>query len=216
MIDIEQTLKEMSQERPIFHSEKDFQFALAWKIKEQENCEVRLEQNVKINDTETISVDICVIENDKLVPIELKYKTKSFIGQINKEKFELKNQDARDQGCFDYLKDIQRIENCLISNNLEKGYAIILTNDRLYWENKTSNTNFEQFKVYDGRKITGSLCWKVGTSDSSKSGRDDCIKLLGNYNVLWKDYFKTTNQNQVFRYVLIEIQRQKLSKNNLK
>lgn len=32
-IEIKDVLEKLSKERPIFHSEKDFQFSLAWKIK---------------------------------------------------------------------------------------------------------------------------------------------------------------------------------------
>ena len=42
-LDIHEILHQLSRCRPIFHSEADFQFSLAWIIKEQyPNCDIRL------------------------------------------------------------------------------------------------------------------------------------------------------------------------------
>ena len=44
ILDINEILNLLSKWRPIFHSEADFQFSLAWMIKEQyPNCDIRLE-----------------------------------------------------------------------------------------------------------------------------------------------------------------------------
>ncbi len=43
-LDIDEIMCQLSKCRPIFHSEADFQFSLAWMIKEQyPNCDIRLE-----------------------------------------------------------------------------------------------------------------------------------------------------------------------------
>lgn len=43
-LNIDRVIYELSKRRPIFHSETDFQFSLAWIIKEQyPNCDIRLE-----------------------------------------------------------------------------------------------------------------------------------------------------------------------------
>jgi hypothetical protein len=34
MIDLDELLRALSQERPVFHSERDFQHAIAWRIHE--------------------------------------------------------------------------------------------------------------------------------------------------------------------------------------
>ena len=44
ILDIDKIMYQLSRWRPIFHSEADFQFSLAWMIKEQyPNCDIRLE-----------------------------------------------------------------------------------------------------------------------------------------------------------------------------
>lgn len=45
MIDIEQVLKELAKKRPVFHSEADFQHALAWEIQiTYPDANIRLEK----------------------------------------------------------------------------------------------------------------------------------------------------------------------------
>jgi len=48
--EIKEVMNRLRKDRPIFHSEDDFKFSLAWAIKEKyeekkENVEIRLEKN---------------------------------------------------------------------------------------------------------------------------------------------------------------------------
>ena len=97
MNDLDDILFKLGEKRPIFHSEADFQHSLAWEIHLQKNSELRLEYPYR-KDPETIyQVDIVVLEKDKIIPIELKYKTKEFNKIIYKEMYSLKNHGADDQ-----------------------------------------------------------------------------------------------------------------------
>ena len=76
--DIHNIMHRLSLWRPIFHSEADFQFSLAWIIKEiYPDCEIRLEFVPDFNTN--LHLDILVILNGKWIPIELKYTTKKCI-----------------------------------------------------------------------------------------------------------------------------------------
>ena len=109
ILDIHEIMHLLSMWRPIFHSEADFQFSLAWLIKKKyPDCEIRLEFVPEFNPS--LHLDILVILNGKWIPIELKYTTKRCIKTINDEVYVLKEQGAKDQGCYNYLKDIMRIE----------------------------------------------------------------------------------------------------------
>ena len=109
ILDIDKIMYQLSRWRPIFHSEADFQFSLAWMIKEQyPNCDIRLEFVPEFNPN--LHLDILVILDGKWIPIELKYTTRKYIKTINDEVYMLKEQGAKDQGCYNYLKDIMRIE----------------------------------------------------------------------------------------------------------
>lgn len=91
-LDIYEIIRQLSIWRPIFHSEADFQFSLAWLIKKKyPECEIRLEFVPSFNPN--LHLDILVILDGKWIPIELKYTTKKCIITINEEirKLQFKN-----------------------------------------------------------------------------------------------------------------------------
>lgn len=151
---IETVLLTLANERKVFWSEADFQFAFAWKLKEmlkdsgpQSAINVRLERRVDALEKRTdapeqgnekensgdIHIDIWVEINEKVYPIELKYKTIQCSITDGSEEYKLKQHDASDIGCYLYLKDVERIEHISksLGDNFGKGYAIMLTNDHL-------------------------------------------------------------------------------------
>jgi len=65
MIDLDGLIRELSVERPVFHSEADFQHALAWKIhKKYPKMSVKLERRVELEDKE-IYIDIFLKDKEK-------------------------------------------------------------------------------------------------------------------------------------------------------
>ena len=114
MLDLSAILKSLSETRPVFHSEADFQFALAWKVKLLlPTAEIRLEYPPS-NDPAK-AVDIVVRNDNRTYPIELKHKTKRLSTTVNEEAFNLKGHGAQDLGCYDFVKDIHKVES-LASN----------------------------------------------------------------------------------------------------
>ena len=72
-LDIHAIMNGLAERRPIFHSEADFQFALAWRIhKTLPDCEVRLE--FKPFPYERMYLDVWL--PTECVAIELKYLTR--------------------------------------------------------------------------------------------------------------------------------------------
>ena len=72
MFDITHLMNELARYRPVFHSEADFQHALAWRIHEaMPDCEVRLEY--KPFPTKRLYLDLWL--PDIGVAMELKYCT---------------------------------------------------------------------------------------------------------------------------------------------
>ena len=76
--DIESLLLSLATERRLFWSEADFQFAFAWKIQQNyPSAKIRLERCQEItNSNKPAYVDIWVELDNKIYPIELKYKTR--------------------------------------------------------------------------------------------------------------------------------------------
>ena len=207
MIEITDVLNELSKKRPVFHSEADFQHALAWTIHEKySGLNIRLEKRVILN-SEKIYFDIFAFNDSKTVAIEVKYKTNNLeYTTVNNEKFNLKNQDAQDHGRFDFIKDISRLEKALEYCD-GVGFAIFLTNDESYWKRPTRDVNAQDkdFRIHEGVPIRGTLSWKKGTPKGTKSGRSDSLILKGKYTLNWNDYSDVEKQNGKFRYLLVKI-----------
>jgi dGTP triphosphohydrolase len=194
--------------RAVFHSEADFQFALAWELqKEYPSADIRLEYPTEI-DGKACHIDILVGIEDELFPIELKYKTMKKIITFNDEKFYLKGQGAQNLGRYDLLKDVMRIETILKDNEkYQKGYVIMLSNDPSYWNaQKNKNTCCAAFSISEGKIATGSLAWAEHASAGTKKGREKSLNLYGNHITNWTDYSKVDDQrNGSFKYLLVNI-----------
>ena len=111
--DIESLLLSLATERRLFWSEADFQFAFAWKIQQNyPSAKIRLERRQEItNSKKPAYVDIWVELDNKIYPIELKYKTRTYqAADLNGEGIRTKTHSARGVGRHSYLKDIERIE----------------------------------------------------------------------------------------------------------
>jgi hypothetical protein len=201
-------MKSLRTKRPVFHSEADFQFALAWEIqKEYPAAAVRLEYPRTI-DGKSYHIDILVGIEDELIPIELKYKTKRKLTSFNNENFDLKGQGAQDHGRYDLLKDVMRIETILKDNErYQKGYVIMLSNDPSYWNvQQNQNTCCAAFSISEGRVATGSLAWAEHASAGTKKGREKSLNLYGNHITNWTDYYKVDDlRNGSFRYLLVNV-----------
>lgn len=211
--DIENVLDSLSKKRPVFHSEADFQCALAWEIHEMySDFNIRLEKKEEIYGKE-IYPDIFIFKKDRIYILELKYKTRELKITMPKEEYHLKNQGAHDINRYDFCKDIERLEKMVEkyekSNYICTGFAIFLTNDSQYWvspETEKPNTFDKEFRIHEGRILRGILRWKEGASSGTTRGREDPINLSGMYCLRWK-YYSNLNEktNGEFRYLLVEV-----------
>jgi hypothetical protein len=197
---INNLVKECLNERGIFHSEADFQHALAWKIHEKFRNEYKIRLEFVIEDKH---IDLVLIDSsDNKIGIELKYKTKKFVGKINEELYSLRNHGAEDCGRYDAIKDIERLEELVRENKLKQGFVIFLTNND-YYLNKCAG-NACQFSLEDEKEITGKLDWGKDTGKGTKKGRENVLSLNGNYKIKW---INSPNfiEKSTFKYFILEI-----------
>ena len=209
---IKEVLEELAKERPLFHSEADFQHSLAWKIHEKKGNlkikDIRLERNAFEKEGKNNYVDIILTTVDnKYIPIELKYKTKKGRFESNNETYNLKNQGAMDFGCYDFIKDIERIET--FKQKHKEGYAtgfsIFLTNDLAYTRDTGRDSCYRDFKINEGRTIKKkqSLNWAKEEKQWQK-GRPS-INLDSNYKFEWNLYSKKDGtQGYKFKYLIVK------------
>jgi len=213
---IKELMEELKDRRPVFNSEDDFKFSLAWLIKEKykDKVEIRLEKKMNNNRDASSSgagdkknknqrIDIFIIvkneNNVEKIGIELKYFTAEIEWQDNKneETFILVDQYANDIKCYDAWKDVERLEDFIEKGFINRGFVIWLTNVNSLTKNpaetKKRNNNktyYEEFKIFNGREINGpkKLEWDKKASEGTTKGRDKEITIKGNYKVYWKDY----------------------------
>lgn len=207
MIDITKVLVDLASKRSIFHSEADFQHALAWEVHQQcQTCSTRLEFKPP-HLTNRIYIDIWVTQKDAILAIELKYKTRGLHVEAGEETFDLLDQGAQVVGRYDFLKDIQRLEQIVSGQNDITGYAILLTNDSAYWSPPRNNrTVYDSFRINQGRTLTGWLGWGSSASGGTMHTREEAISIDGVYNLDWQDYSEPSRKSYgKFRYLLVKV-----------
>ena len=206
MIEIDRIMAELSRERPVFHSEADLQHALAWQIhRASPECGVRLEY--RPFPEKSMHLDLWL--RGPGIGLELKYTTRLLDHVHEGEAFSLKPQEARDTRRYDFLKDISRLERVSRLKHARGGFAVLLTNDQLYWDPpgpKGRNNNDDEFRIHEGRRIGGELNWSERTSAGTKEGRENPIRLDRCYHLQWRDYSEVGQQpNGRFRYLTVQV-----------
>lgn len=207
MMSIGDILVGLSARRPLFHSEADFQHALAWELHSQSpDSALRLEYPIE-GQTGRIYVDIWASSASLELAIELKYKTRRLVVTQEQKSFALKDQSAQDQGRYDFLKDVQRLEQITATHRSLRGCAVLLTNDSAYWRTpRNSDTVDAAFRTHEGRIATGRLSWGARASSGTKRTREDPIVLNGTYRLSWRDYSEPSRGSYgKFRYLAVEV-----------
>ena len=87
MINISQVITSLASQRPVFHSEADFQHAFAWEIHRQlPAASIRLELPLQPQG-KSIHLDIWATQKELALAVELKYKTRALSVRIGDEQF---------------------------------------------------------------------------------------------------------------------------------
>ena len=209
MLDIDGLMGTLADRRKVFHSEADFQHALAWQIHEAApESRVRLEVNVVPAAAQRMYLDIWLpVEG---IAIELKYKTRGLELEQGDESFALRNQSAQDIGRYDFLRDIRRLELMRSMPELcRAGYAVLLTNDSSYWNApRSQNTVDSDFRIHEGRVISGELTWATHASSGTVKSRESPIEIQGSYGLRWQEYSNFPGKSQGrFRYLAVSVGR---------
>lgn len=208
-LDISEILKALARKRPIFHSEADFQHALAWQIHEMyPSLHLRLEY--PFGRSMRKACDMVLFRGGKMMmAVELKYFCRNLNYENKGEVFTLKSAPA-DTGRYGTLKDIERMEKFIkdiqnTKNQVVRASVITLTNDPELWRGSKPNRTDADFDIKEDRIVSGALKWAEHTSIKTK--RDfPKINLLGKYTMKWQDYSHVDGSNGKFRYLHIPVQ----------
>jgi hypothetical protein len=203
-----QQMETLKHRRPIFHSEADFQFALAWELQSAyPQAQVRLE--VCPCGQPAMHVDILMWMDGRCYPIELKYKTLDLEYRDRGEDYWLKTHNAQDLGRYDCLKDLERMETLgQTMPAFGQGFTVVLSNDPSYWTvpSKDKPTRDSAFRIHEGLEKSGVCAWAGDANARTVQGREAPICLAGAYRVHWQPYSRLANRRHgVFRYALFEV-----------
>lgn len=205
MLDINIVMTELGKQRAIFHSEADFQHALAWEIHKQvPSALIRLERPFRLSREIKIRLDLLVIQDDRSIAIELKYKTRKPKEKIliQDEQFDLANHGAQDLGRYSYIKDIDRLEKIIRHLENGEGYAILLTNESSYWRPpQSAETADAHFRLTDDKVVDGTLEWNG--EEKTLQGGVSKFEIKGKYKLQWQDY--STICSEQFRYLVTKV-----------
>jgi hypothetical protein len=218
LLDLNQVLESLAKKRPVFHSEADFQLALAWEIHNvKPDASIRLELPVRA-DGRAVHLDLLLVCDHQRFAIELKYKTALLDARQGSEQFLLRGQSAQDCGRYDFLSDVVRLERYVASEQSATGFALLLSNDRLYWEKTRPSNISANFSIHDTSQIASkvSMNW---TRSGYTIGREKPILCQSSYSCSWRDYSTieqngSTARNGRFRYLLLTVQNAREAESN--
>ena len=208
MINISDLMNTLATQRKAYHSEADFQHAFAWEVHRLfPKSSVRLERPLNVNG-KTLHLDFLIQLPERAMAVELKYKTRKLVIELEGEAFSLASHSAQDTGRYDFIKDIIRLENIASSLASCEAYAVLLTNDSAYWKPRAAGTVDEAFSLTEGRTLGKSMAWTGKASDGTKKNREKKLQLIGEYNLNWQDFsVANTESYGQFRYLAVHVQK---------
>jgi hypothetical protein len=205
--ELEAALLQLSADRPVFHSEADFQFALAWQLREN-HSDVTVRLEYKPVASERIYIDVWLSRGVEKAAIELKYATRALQVTVGGEDFSLRHQAAQDLTRYDFIRDVVRVERVVQERDHSVGFAVLLTNDTTYWREPLRDSSIDAaFRIAEGRRLSGTLGWAANTSAGTQRGRETDLSLLSEYIIGWREYSSLPGSYGRFRYVMLEARR---------
>ena len=205
---IHKILRNLRKHRGIFHSEADFQHALAWQIHTDfPDCKIRLEY--KPSQRVNMFVDIWAWIEDTQIAIEVKYPAAKQIIKQRDETYHFDKGGPLDTARYGFLNDIQRLEKFSVRENTI-GFAVLLTNQQRLWARPQRpdwvRTTDAAFRIHHGRRITGKKMWAKKTSEKVKQAHPP-LNIKGIHRMDWQGYskFRDVTKNPLFRYLAVKI-----------
>lgn len=114
----------LARQRPLFHSESDFQLALALVLAD-DVAQLRLEKNLSVSESvggrSRLSIDVLGELDGHRIALELKYPKKRLRTSVDGEVFDLPASGAPDLDTAAIWRDVQRIERLVLDESVVAG-----------------------------------------------------------------------------------------------
>ena len=155
-----------------------------------------------------IHIDLLIIYDKFVIPVELKYRTQNTIIKNFIETTEffpinlvLSNHSAHDYGCYGFIRDIYRVYEFIEKCEYEspEGYAVFLTNDEKYKRHPRTE-KYNEFIIDDyilgHQKIRPKLLGYINGKSKEIEYQIDDSKVVFSQWKKWKDngFFYTKAQ----------------------
>ena len=202
---IEEEFLSQSKE-PHYYNEAQVQHKLGIELYKRFGIEPTLEWYVKNDESGAKEyIDMMLKIDGKTVAIELKYKTRKIDGK------DYITQGGQSDGKFHFFKDIERLERLKKSKDIDfridKGFAIFITNDHLYWNEARSNSKAK------GKNSVADfdLCDKKGIKKDTynakwRKSKNATVTISRSYPVEWFPLSDETKKDgTIFRYLIITL-----------
>ena len=221
---LEAAMNDLAKTGKIFSNESQFQFDLAWKLREM-GYEVELEVlSANCNPSQFAALpkeekkkyytDIVIKDDNEYIAIELKYKTPDngvMQYKTGSGNYYVFPQGAENISSYLYWKDVERLEELVFSKILlnfnaskkvSRGYAVLLTNDCKYWNPSKYNYRSiaRDFLPIRGKKL-GALHWHFAKGGVDVSRGE--INLKKEYDCNWNNY--DCKYSSDFKYIILEV-----------
>lgn len=202
VVPIGEVIRRLRRERPVFHSEADLQHAFArvlWQIAP----DVRVRLEVRQAGPRREHLDLLCIGASAHTAVEFKYFTRLWSGTAGTppEPYALRAHAAADLARRNFVFDIARLESYCREPE-ENGVALIVTNAPALWTPPSPGarrTRDHEFRIHDGRTLTGTLLWAEGTYKPATR------TLRGTYRLAWEPYSRLTGSGGEFRVLAVRV-----------
>lgn len=202
---ISQAMSALSRKRPVFHSEADFQHALAWELQTAyPHAELRLEKRVATKPS--VELDLLMTVDGQALGVELKYPRRRMVAEVGGEVFTLAT-GADDHGRYYALEDLARLERLVDLGVVASGAFLLLTNVPNLWSPPSSRRPvlYDEFRMHDGRVLSGTMRWGDWGAAGGRPSGSGAVTVRGTYELAWTDY-SYLDSGQL-RYLLIGVRR---------
>ncbi|WP_328465815.1 hypothetical protein [Streptomyces sp. NBC_00448] len=198
-VSLPEVMARLQQDRPVFHSEADLQHSFArvlWELAPKIQSRLEVRQNAP-DATGAEYLDLLCIGTSARTAIEFKYFTTQWTGTAGHppEEYALKSHAATDLARLGFVTDIARLER-FGTHPDQNGLALLITNEYGLWTPpKRDSTRDRDFRIHQGRTLTGQLLW--GGGDYT----DNTRTLRGTYPLNWQPYSVQGGPSGEFRYL---------------
>jgi hypothetical protein len=202
-VSLPEVMARLQQDRPVFHSERDLQHSFArvlWEMAPKIQSRLEVRQNAP-DAAGAEYLDLLCIGPSARTAIEFKYFTTQWTGTAGQppEEYALKSHAATDLARLGFVSDIARLER--FGNRPDQnGLALLITNEAGLWTPpKRDSTRDGDFRMHQGRTLTGQLLW--GGGDYERNTRT----LQGSYTLNWQPYSVQDGPSGEFRYLPVSV-----------